>query len=93
MDVVSAKVLGTGAIVFGVVFIVTSVLRLTRPDLDLVLAILNITFGVLLLCVGVVGDGHKPSAMAPHPRVVPVEQAAERLPVPGQRHRPLGGVS
>jgi uncharacterized membrane protein len=53
MDVVSAKVLGTGAIVFGVVFIVTSVLRLTRPDLDLVLAILNITFGVLLLCVGV----------------------------------------
>ncbi|MBF4602705.1 hypothetical protein [Curtobacterium sp. VKM Ac-2884] len=52
MDTVSAKVLGTGAIVFGLVFIVTSIVRLSRPDLDVLLAVLNIVLGALLLSTG-----------------------------------------
>jgi threonine/homoserine/homoserine lactone efflux protein len=52
MDTVSAKVLGTGAIVFGLIFIVTSIARFTRPDLDVLLVILNIVFGALLLYTG-----------------------------------------
>jgi threonine/homoserine/homoserine lactone efflux protein len=52
MDAVSAKVLGTGAIVFGLIFIVTSIVRLSRPDLDVLLAVLNIIFGALLIYTG-----------------------------------------
>ena len=53
MDVVSAKVLGTSALVFGLIFIVTSAVRLFRPDFDVVLVILNTALGILLLYVGV----------------------------------------
>ncbi|OII11484.1 hypothetical protein BIU97_06225 [Curtobacterium sp. MCBA15_009] len=53
MDTVSAKVLGTGAIVLGLVFVVTSVVRLWRPDVDVLLVVLNAALGVLLLVVGV----------------------------------------
>ena len=53
MDVVSAKVLGTGAFVFGLIFIVTSAVRLSRADLDVVLLILNTALGILLLYAGV----------------------------------------
>ncbi|KTR47778.1 hypothetical protein [Curtobacterium oceanosedimentum] len=52
MDVVTAKVLGTGAFIFGLIFIVTSIVRLSRPDLDVLLVILNIVFGALLLYTG-----------------------------------------
>ncbi|PCN48769.1 hypothetical protein Csp2054_04080 [Curtobacterium sp. 'Ferrero'] len=53
MDVVSAKVLGTGAFVFGLIFIVTSAVRSFRADLDVVLVILNTALGILLLYAGV----------------------------------------
>ncbi|OIH99579.1 MULTISPECIES: hypothetical protein [unclassified Curtobacterium] len=53
MDTVSAKVLGTGAIVLGLVFVVTSVVRFWRPDVDVLLVVLNAALGVLLLVVGV----------------------------------------
>lgn len=53
MDVVSAKVLGTSALVFGLIFIVTSAVRLFRPDLDVVLVIPNTALGILLLYAGV----------------------------------------
>jgi hypothetical protein len=49
MDVVSAKVLGTGAFVFGLIFITTSAVRLSRADLDIVLVLLNSALGILLL--------------------------------------------
>jgi hypothetical protein len=39
MDVVSAKVLGTGAFVFGLIFITTSAVRLSRADLDIVVVL------------------------------------------------------
>ncbi|MFJ4222291.1 hypothetical protein [Curtobacterium luteum] len=52
MDVVTAKVLGTGALFFGLIFVVTSIVRLTRPDLDVLLVVLNIAFGALLLVTG-----------------------------------------
>ncbi|TCL80229.1 hypothetical protein EDF31_1134 [Curtobacterium sp. PhB142] len=52
MDVVSAKVLGTGAFVFGLIFITTSAARLSRADLDIVLVILNSALGIVLLYVG-----------------------------------------
>ncbi|MBF4608233.1 hypothetical protein [Curtobacterium sp. VKM Ac-1393] len=38
---------------FGLTFIVTSVVRLSRPDLDVLLAVLNIVFGALLLYTGI----------------------------------------
>ncbi len=52
MDVVSAKVLGSGAVVLGLVFVVTSTARLFRPDLDVVLVVLNTALGILLLVAG-----------------------------------------
>lgn len=52
MDTDSARVLGTGAIVFGLMFIVTSIVRSSRPDLDVLLALLNIVLGALLLYTG-----------------------------------------
>ncbi|MBF4615327.1 hypothetical protein [Curtobacterium sp. VKM Ac-1376] len=53
MDVVSAKVLGSVALVFGVVFVSTSILRLTRADVDLLLVLLNMALGVLWIGAGV----------------------------------------
>ncbi|WJY00401.1 hypothetical protein [Curtobacterium sp. 458] len=53
MDVVSAKVLGSIALVFGVVFVSTSIVRLTRPDVDLLLMLLNAALGVLWLGAGI----------------------------------------
>ncbi|MBF4577837.1 hypothetical protein [Frondihabitans sp. VKM Ac-2883] len=53
MDVVSAKVCGTIAIVFGLVFLVTSAVRLTRADPDIVLLILNSALGILGMVAGV----------------------------------------
>jgi uncharacterized membrane protein len=53
VDVVSAKVLGSTALVFGVVFVATSVVRLTRPDVDLLLVLLNTALGILWLGAGV----------------------------------------
>jgi len=52
VDVVSAKVLGTAAIVSGLFFIATSIVRLSRPDLDVVLVVLNVVLGALLLATG-----------------------------------------
>jgi uncharacterized membrane protein HdeD (DUF308 family) len=52
MDVVSAKVCGTIAIVLGVLFLVTSAVRLTRSDPDVVLIILNLALGILALIAG-----------------------------------------
>lgn len=53
MDVLSAKVLGSIALAFGLVFIATSIVRLTRPDLDVILVILNTALGLLWLGAGV----------------------------------------
>jgi uncharacterized membrane protein len=53
MDVVSAKVLGSIALVFGVTFVTTSVVRLTRPDVDLLLVLLNLALGILWIGAGV----------------------------------------
>ncbi|WP_288467052.1 hypothetical protein [uncultured Curtobacterium sp.] len=53
MDVLSAKVLGSIALAFGLVFVATSIVRLTRPDLDVILVILNTALGFLWLGVGV----------------------------------------
>jgi uncharacterized membrane protein len=53
MDTVSAKVLGSIALVFGVVFVSTSVVRLTRPDVDLLLVLLNMALGILWIGAGV----------------------------------------
>jgi hypothetical protein len=53
MDVMTAKVLGTIALVFGVVFLATSVVRLIRPEPDLFLVVLNVALGVLWLVGGV----------------------------------------
>jgi hypothetical protein len=52
MDVVSAKVCGTIAIVLGVLFLLTSAVRLTRSDPDVVLIILNSALGILALIAG-----------------------------------------
>jgi uncharacterized membrane protein len=52
MDAVSAKVLGSIALVFGVVFVSTSVVRLTRADVDLLLVLLNTALGILWLGAG-----------------------------------------
>jgi len=52
MDVLSAKVLGTIALAFGLVFIATSIIRLTRPDLDVLLVILNTALGLFWLGAG-----------------------------------------
>lgn len=53
MDVASAKVLGSIALVFGVVFVSTSIVRLTRSDVDLLLVLLNTALGVLWLGAGI----------------------------------------
>ena len=53
MDVVSAKVLGTLALLGGAVFVVTSVVRIVRADSDVALILLNALYGILLLIVGV----------------------------------------
>ena len=52
MDLVSAKVLGTAAIVSGLFSIATSIVRLGRPDLDMLLVVLNVVLGALLLATG-----------------------------------------
>ncbi|WP_420367483.1 hypothetical protein [Curtobacterium sp. L1-20] len=46
MDVLSAKVLGSIALAFGLMFVATSIVRLTRPDLDVILVILNSALGI-----------------------------------------------
>lgn len=53
MDVVSAKVLGSITLVFGVVFVSTSIVRLTRPDPDLALVLVSSALGVLWLGAGI----------------------------------------
>ncbi|WP_248705027.1 hypothetical protein [Curtobacterium sp. MWU13-2055] len=53
VDVLSAKVLGTIAFAFGLVFITTSVVRFIRPDLDVVLAIVNTALGIFWLGAGI----------------------------------------
>lgn len=53
MDVASAKVLGTLALLGGAVFVVTSVVRIARADSDVALILLNALYGILLLIVGV----------------------------------------
>lgn len=53
MDALSAKVLGSIALVFGVVFVSTSVVPLTRPDLDLLLVLLNMALAILWVGAGV----------------------------------------
>ncbi|MBF4607401.1 hypothetical protein [Curtobacterium sp. VKM Ac-1393] len=53
MDVVSAKVLGTLALLGGAVFVVTSIVRIVRADSDVALILLNALYGILLLVVGV----------------------------------------
>ncbi|QWS33247.1 hypothetical protein [Curtobacterium aetherium] len=52
MDSVSAKVVGTIGLVFGTVFLATSVVRLVRPEPDLVLVVLNVALGILWLGTG-----------------------------------------
>lgn len=52
MDAASAKVCGTLAIIFGADFLVTSVVRLARPDLDVVLVALNSVLGLLAMFAG-----------------------------------------
>jgi hypothetical protein len=52
MDVLSAKVLGSIALAFGLVFVATSIIRLTRPDLDVLLVILNTVLGLFWLGAG-----------------------------------------
>jgi uncharacterized membrane protein len=52
MDTGSAKVLGSIALVFGVVFVSTSVVRLTRPEVDLLLVLLNMALGILWVGAG-----------------------------------------
>ena len=52
MDVLSAKVLGSIALAFGLVFVATSIVRLTRPDLDVLLVILNTVLGLFWLGAG-----------------------------------------
>ena len=53
MDVLSAKVLGSIALAFGLVFVTTSIVRLTRPDLDVILVILNTALGLFWLGAGI----------------------------------------
>lgn len=53
MDVMSAKVLGSIALAFGLVFITTSMVRFIRPDLDVVLAVLNTALGIFWLGAGI----------------------------------------
>lgn len=53
MDAVSAKVLGSLALVCGVVFVATSIIRLTRPEVDVPLMLLNAALGILWLGAGV----------------------------------------
>jgi chromate transport protein ChrA len=52
VDVVSAKVLGAAAIMSGLFFVATSIVRLSRPDLDVLLVVLNIVLGALVLATG-----------------------------------------
>jgi hypothetical protein len=52
MDVLSAKVLGSIALAFGLVFVATSVIRFTRTDLDVLLMILNTVLGLFWLGAG-----------------------------------------
>lgn len=51
MDVASAKVLESISLVFGVVFVSMSIVRLTRSDVDLLL-VLNSAPGILWLGAG-----------------------------------------
>ncbi|MFJ3384774.1 MULTISPECIES: hypothetical protein [unclassified Curtobacterium] len=53
MDVLSARVVGSIALVFGLVFFTTSIVRFIRPDVDLVLAVVNIALGIFWLGAGV----------------------------------------
>jgi hypothetical protein len=49
MEPVSAKVLGTIALVFGLAFVVSLVVRLARAELDLLQIVLNAALGALWL--------------------------------------------
>jgi len=49
----SARVLGSIALAFGLVFITTSIVRFIRPDLDVVLAVLNTALGIFWLGAGI----------------------------------------
>jgi hypothetical protein len=53
MEPVSAKVLGTIALVLGLGFLVTVVVRLVRPELDLLQIVLNSALSVLWLGAGI----------------------------------------
>jgi len=53
VDVLSAKVLGTIALAFGLVFMTTSIVRFIRPDLDVVLAVVNTALGIFWLGAGI----------------------------------------
>jgi hypothetical protein len=53
MEPVTAKVLGAIALIFGLAFLVISVLRFLRPELDLFLIVVNAALGVLWLGAGV----------------------------------------
>ncbi|MDB6427113.1 hypothetical protein [Curtobacterium sp. 20TX0008] len=53
MDSASAKVLGSIALVFGFIFVAASVVRLTRPEGDVLLVLLTIALGALWLGAGV----------------------------------------
>lgn len=52
MDVLSAKVLGSIALAFGLVFVATSITRLARPDVDVLLVIWNTVLGLFWLGAG-----------------------------------------
>lgn len=47
------RCVGTVALVFGLVFVTTSVIRFTRPNLDVVLAVLNAALGASWLGAGI----------------------------------------
>lgn len=49
----SAKVLGSIALVFGILLVATSVVRLTRPEGDVLLVLLTTALGVLWVGAGV----------------------------------------
>jgi hypothetical protein len=53
MDRTSARVLGTLGLLGGVLFLVRSLMRLSRGDVDVVLVTLNPALGLLLLVAGI----------------------------------------
>jgi hypothetical protein len=77
MDAVSAKVLGSIALVFGVVFVSTSFVRLTRPDVILLLVLLNMALGIRT-CSSPVSPTSRPGTPSPVAR--PVRDRLTRHP-------------